>query len=42
MAVMMNDHTLYEHILDDEYFIGVVGMLECVSPPYNRIILGDS
>ncbi|ETW83794.1 hypothetical protein HETIRDRAFT_313109, partial [Heterobasidion irregulare TC 32-1] len=26
--LLMNDHTLYEHILDDEYFIGVVGMLE--------------
>ena len=39
---MVNDHSLYEHILDDEHFISVVGMLECVSPPFNCIILGDS
>lgn len=29
---MLNDHTMYEHILDDELFFGVVGMLECPSP----------
>lgn len=27
--VMLNDHALYEHILEDEIFFGVVGMLEC-------------
>lgn len=26
---MLNDHSMYEHILDDELFFGVVGMLEC-------------
>lgn len=29
---MLNDHTLYEHILEDELFFGVVGMLECARP----------
>lgn len=29
-AVMLNDHTMYEHILDDDIFFGVVGMLECL------------
>lgn len=27
--VMLNDLGLYEHILDDDIFFGVVGMLEC-------------
>ncbi|KAG6891694.1 hypothetical protein C0992_010097 [Termitomyces sp. T32_za158] len=26
--VMLNDHTMYEHILEDDLFFGVVGMLE--------------
>ncbi|GJE87442.1 hypothetical protein PsYK624_035250 [Phanerochaete sordida] len=26
--LMLNDHTLYEHILEDELFFGVVGILE--------------
>ncbi|KDQ64157.1 hypothetical protein JAAARDRAFT_187524 [Jaapia argillacea MUCL 33604] len=26
--LMLNDHTMYEHILDDNLFFGVVGMLE--------------
>ncbi|TFY82924.1 hypothetical protein EWM64_g1093 [Hericium alpestre] len=26
--LMMNDHSMYEHILDDDLFFGVVGMLE--------------
>lgn len=26
---MLNDHTMYEHILEDDLFFGVVGMLEC-------------
>ena len=30
IAVMLNDHSLYEHILEDDIFFGVVGMLECV------------
>lgn len=29
IAVMMNDHGIYEHILEDDIFFGVVGMLEC-------------
>ena len=28
--VTLNDHTMYEHILDDDIFLGVVGMLECM------------
>lgn len=31
VAVMMNDHGIYEHILEDDIFFGVVGMLECMS-----------
>lgn len=27
--VMLNDHSMYEHILEDDLFLGVVGMLEC-------------
>jgi protein phosphatase-4 regulatory subunit 3 len=27
----MSDHSMYEHILDDERFFGVLGMLECES-----------
>ena len=26
---MLGDHNLYEYILEDEIFLGVVGMLEC-------------
>lgn len=29
LTVMMNDHGIYEHILEDDIFFGVVGMLEC-------------
>ena len=29
--MMMNDHGMYEHILEDDIFFGVVGMLECSS-----------
>lgn len=29
---MLNDHSLYEHVLEDDIFFGVVGMLECVYP----------
>jgi protein phosphatase 4 regulatory subunit 3 len=32
-VVMLNDHSMYEHILDDEIFFGVVGMLECTFSP---------
>ena len=27
--VTLNDHSMYEHILEDDIFFGVVGMLEC-------------
>jgi protein phosphatase 4 regulatory subunit 3 len=30
---MLNDHSMYEHILDDDMFFGVVGMLECSFSP---------
>jgi hypothetical protein len=30
-TVVLNDHTMYEHILEDDIFFGVVGMLECPS-----------
>ncbi|KAG5639701.1 hypothetical protein H0H81_005884 [Sphagnurus paluster] len=33
--LMLNDHTMYEHILEDDLFFGVVGMLECASPSRN-------
>jgi hypothetical protein len=26
---MLNDHGIYEHILEDDMFFGVVGILEC-------------
>ena len=29
LPVLLNDHTIYEHILDNNIFPGVVGMLEC-------------
>jgi len=29
ISVMLNDHSMYEHILEDDIFFGVVGMLEC-------------
>jgi hypothetical protein len=29
VSVLLNDHTIYEHILSDDIFPGVVGMLEC-------------
>jgi hypothetical protein len=32
MSVMLNDHSMYEHILEDDIFFGVVGMLECAFP----------
>ncbi len=45
-AVLLNEHSLYEHILDDEIFQGVVGILECpctypsscTSPESNRTV----
>jgi protein phosphatase-4 regulatory subunit 3 len=30
LPVTLNDHAMYEHILDDDIFLGVVGMLECM------------
>lgn len=30
--VMIHDHGLYEHILNDAVFFGAVGMLECMLP----------
>ena len=33
--VMLNDHTLYEHILENDVFFGVVGMLEC---PWRKLV----
>jgi len=27
---MLNNHVMYEHILEDDLFFGVVGMLECL------------
>lgn len=31
-AVMFNDNTLLEYILQDEIFMGVIGIFECRSP----------
>lgn len=28
----MNDHGIYEYILEDDVFFGVIGMLECMCP----------
>ena len=28
-TVMLNDHAMYEHIMEDDLFYGVVGILEC-------------
>jgi len=33
---MLNDPSMYEHILDDDIFFGVVGMLECA---YDNVLL---
>ena len=30
-SVVMNEHTMYEHILIDDLWMGVVGILECES-----------
>lgn len=29
-SVMFNDNTIFEHILQDDIFMGVIGMLECM------------
>jgi protein phosphatase 4 regulatory subunit 3 len=37
---MMSDHSMYEHILDDDRFFGVLGMLECAfqsSPSFHPL-----
>lgn len=28
-TVMMNDHPIYDYILQDDVWMGVLGMLEC-------------
>lgn len=33
--VTMNDIGLYEHILEDDIFYGVIGMLECMDRQYS-------
>ncbi len=38
-VVMMSDHNMYDHILDDDRFFGVLGMLECMSLPIYYTIL---
>jgi protein phosphatase 4 regulatory subunit 3 len=44
---MMSDHSMYEHILDDDRFFGVLGMLECTfqsSPsisPSHKLVKDD-
>lgn len=43
----MSDHSMYDHILDDERFFGVLGMLECTSLPlypstiYHPFVIDD-
>ena len=34
---MLNDHSLYEHILEDDVFFGVIGMLECTYRGYTFV-----
>lgn len=29
LVVLLNEHTMYEHILNDDLWTGVVGILEC-------------
>jgi protein phosphatase 4 regulatory subunit 3 len=29
VSVLLNDHTIYEHILDNRVFTGLMGILEC-------------
>lgn len=36
-SVMLNDHSMYEHIVEDDIFLGVVGMLECTFISFNHI-----
>lgn len=36
LSVMLNDHGMYEHILEDDIFFGVIGMLECM---YSYLLL---
>lgn len=31
LIVLLNEHSMYDYILKDEVFRGVVGMLECMS-----------
>ena len=40
-AVTLNDHNLYEYLMSDELYMGVLGTLECedyemVKPPSNK------
>jgi protein phosphatase-4 regulatory subunit 3 len=39
---MLNDHSMYEHILEDEIFFGVVGMLECKDRPAVSFVRNSS
>src|SRR3984957_4421338 len=36
---MLNDHSMYEHILEDDIFFGVIGMLECRLISYTSTLL---
>src|ERR1700722_1627002 len=36
---MLNDHSMYEHILEDDIFFGVIGMLECKLISYTFTLL---
>ena len=42
MKVLLNDHTIYEHILDDRIFMGVMGILECERHQLKCRSLGSS
>lgn len=35
---MLNEHPMYEHMLSDEIFPGVLGMLECESEPAEIVL----
>lgn len=32
---MMNDHSIYDYILQDDIYMGVIGMLECASSAHS-------
>lgn len=42
MAVMMNDHSIYDYILQDDIYMGVIGMLECGYTTFSSSAAADT